>query len=73
MLAGAMLAGALRYQVGAPVNRQFRLDLGTSGISVPEMPHRAAPAGDLDNGPNSSDEEAKTGTRRFFAEFWRRP
>lgn len=50
-----VLSGVLRYSVGAPVGRSFRLDPAAEGIVVPQVPHRVAPEGPV----------------RFFVEFWR--
>ena len=50
-----VLSGALRYRVGAPIHRSFRIDSGSSGIVVPEVPHRVEPEGPV----------------RFFIEFSR--
>jgi len=48
-----VLSGALRYRVGAPIHRSFRIDSASSGIVVPEVPHRVEPEGPV----------------RFFIEF----
>ena len=50
-----VLSGALRYRVGAPIHRSFRIDSASSGIVVPEVPHRVEPEGPV----------------RFFVEFSR--
>ena len=50
-----VLSGALRYLVGAPVHRAFRIVPASSAIVVPEVPHRVAAEGAV----------------RFFVEFWR--
>lgn len=50
-----VLAGELRYHVGEPLARSFRLATGSSATIVPEVPHRVE----------------TIGTVRFFVEFWR--
>ena len=49
-------AGTLRYRVGAPVHRSFRVDPSSNAVIVPEVPHLVDPDGPV----------------RFFVEFWRR-
>ena len=48
-------SGTLRYHVGAPIHRSLRIDSASSGIVVPEVPHRVEPEGPV----------------RFFVEFSR--
>ena len=50
-----VMSGALRYRVGAPIHRSLRIDPSSSGVIVPEVPHRVEPEGSV----------------RFFIEFWR--
>ena len=50
-----VVSGTLRYRVGAPVHRSFRVEPAAVAIIVPEIPHRVEPEGAV----------------RFFVEFWR--
>ena len=50
-----VVSGTLRYCVGAPIHRSFRVEPATGAIIVPEIPHRVEPEGPV----------------RFFVEFWR--
>ena len=50
-----VVSGALRYRVGAPIHRSFRVGPASSAIVVPEVPHRVEPEGAV----------------RFFIEFSR--
>lgn len=50
-----VVSGTLRYRVGAPVHRSFRVEPASGAIIVPEVPHRVEPEGPV----------------RFFVEFWR--
>ena len=51
-----VLSGTLRYHVGAPIARSFRVDPSSPAVVVPEVPHRVEPEGPV----------------RFFVEFYRR-
>ena len=50
-----VVSGTLRYCVGAPIHRSFRVEPASGAIIVPEIPHRVEPEGPV----------------RFFVEFWR--
>ena len=50
-----VLAGALHYHIGAPIERSFRVDSSSPATIVPEVPHRVEPEGAV----------------RFFVEFYR--
>ena len=50
-----VVSGALRYRVGAPIHRSFRVEPASSAVIVPEVPHRVEPEGPV----------------RFFIEFSR--
>ena len=50
-----VVSGELRYLVGPPIGRSFRVDAMSSAIVVPEVPHRVEPVGPV----------------RFFVEFSR--
>ena len=50
-----VVSGALRYRVGAPIHRSFRIGPASSAVVVPEVPHRVEPEGPV----------------RFFIEFSR--
>ena len=50
-----VVSGALRYRVGAPVRRSFRIKPSSIAVIVPEVRHRVEPEGPV----------------RFFIEFWR--
>ena len=50
-----VVSGALRYRVGAPIRRSFRVEPASSAVIVPEVPHRVEPEGPV----------------RFFIEFSR--
>ena len=51
-----VISGVLRYRVGAPIHRSFRVGPTSSAVIVPEVPHRVEPEGQV----------------RFFVEFSRR-
>ena len=51
-----VIAGALRYRIGAPIHRSFLVEPSSSVVILPEVPHRVDPDGPV----------------RFFVEFWRR-
>ncbi len=51
-----VLSGALRYHVGAPIERSFRINPASPAVIVPEVPHRVETEGPV----------------RFFVEFYRR-
>lgn len=50
-----VVSGALRYRVGAPIHRSFRVGPASSAAIVPQVPHRVEPEGPV----------------RFFVEFSR--
>ena len=50
-----VMSGALRYRVGAPIHRSLRIEPSSSGVIVPDVPHRVESEGPV----------------RFFVEFWR--
>ena len=50
-----VVAGVLRYRVGTPVHRTFRIEPSSNAVIVPEVPHRVEPEGPV----------------RFFIEFSR--
>lgn len=50
-----VVSGALRYRVGAPIHRSFRVVPASGAVIVPEVPHRVEPDGPV----------------RFFVEFSR--
>ena len=50
-----VLSGVLRYRVGAPIHRSFRVVPSSSAVIVAQVPHRVEPEGPV----------------RFFVEFWR--
>ena len=50
-----VVSGVLRYRVGAPIHRSFRVGTASCAVIVPEVPHRVDPEGPV----------------RFFVEFSR--
>ena len=50
-----VISGVLRYRVGAPIHRSFRVTPASSAVIVPEVPHWVEPDGPV----------------RFFVEFAR--
>ena len=50
-----VLAGALRYRVGAPIHGSFRVVQSSNAVIVAQVPHHVSPDGPV----------------RFFIEFWR--
>ena len=40
-----VLRGVLRYHVGSPIDRSFRVEPASTAVIVPQVPHRVAPEG----------------------------
>ena len=61
-----VICGVLRYHVGPPLDRSFRVDRASSAVIVPEVRHRVAPES------TAAQSSASTaGPVRFYIEFSR--